>query len=111
MQIHELSTFSGTPGDDDYLAIDDGTVTNKISAGAIVNSVRVLTVSISSFSSLPRTVSNSAITSDMVVVNYVLSNPAAQTGDWTVTTSNGSLSVSGSISGSTSLTLYLAPSR
>lgn len=30
MQIHELNTFSGTPGDGDYLAIDNGTETAKI---------------------------------------------------------------------------------
>lgn len=31
MQIHELNTFTGTPSADDYLAIDDGTETSKIS--------------------------------------------------------------------------------
>lgn len=59
------------------------------------------------FNSLPQTISNSKITSDMVAVKAELSNPAAQTSDWTVTTANGSLSVSGSISGSTTLKLYL----
>lgn len=61
----------------------------------------------SSFSSLPQTITNSNITSSHVVLNSVLSNPSAQTGDWTVTTSDGSLSISGSISGSTTVTLYL----
>ncbi len=32
MQIHELNTFSGTPSATDYLAIDDGTETNKVPA-------------------------------------------------------------------------------
>ena len=32
MQIHELDTFIGTPSDSTYLAIDDGTETNKIPA-------------------------------------------------------------------------------
>ena len=32
MQIHELNTFSGTPGASDYLATDDGHDTRKISA-------------------------------------------------------------------------------
>lgn len=68
----------------------------------------VLQVDIASFSSLPQTVSNSAITADHVVVNSVLGTPSAQTGDWTVTTLDGSLTVSGTISGSTTLTLYLA---
>ena len=73
----------------------------------------VLVINVSSFSSLPQTVTNTNIESDMVVVNSVLSNPSAQTADWTVTTSNGSLTISGSsaISGSTTLTLYLSKSR
>lgn len=32
MQIHELNTFSGTPGANDYFATDNGTDTSKISA-------------------------------------------------------------------------------
>ena len=66
-----------------------------------------LVITITAFSSLPQTVTNSKITSDMVVVNSVLGTPSAQTGDWTWTTSDGSLTVTGSISGSTTLTLYL----
>lgn len=66
-----------------------------------------LTVTSSSFSSLPQTISNSNITADHVVINSVLSNPSAQTGDWTVTTTSGSLTISGTISGSTTITLYL----
>ena len=68
-------------------------------------------VSTSSVSSLPATINNSVINSSMEVVNCVLSNPSAQTGDWTVTTSNGSLTISGSISGTTNITLYLAVPR
>lgn len=30
MQIHELNTFVGTPGDGDYLAIDNGSETSKV---------------------------------------------------------------------------------
>lgn len=66
-----------------------------------------LVLTSSSFSSLPQIITNVNITSDMVVINFVLGNPSAQTGDWTVTTSSGSLSISGSISGSTTITLYL----
>lgn len=68
----------------------------------------VLQVDVPSFSSLPQTVSNADVTADHVVVNSVLGTPSAQTGDWTVTTSDGSITVSGSISGSTTLTLILA---
>lgn len=35
MQIHELNTFSGTPSSTDYLAIDDGTETNKVPATSL----------------------------------------------------------------------------
>lgn len=78
-----------------------------IMSTATVYQLKCLVVTSSSFSSLPQTLSNSYITSDHVVVNSVLSNPSAQTGDWTVTTNNGSLTISGSISGSTTVTLYL----
>ena len=149
MQIHELNSFVGTPSATDYLAIDDGSETNKVPATALGVSTQmtqaeaeagtvtdprvvspavfkssvdalaetvaetreVLVVEFSSFSSLPQSSSNSNITSDMVVVNSVLGTPSAQTGDWTVTTSDGSVSVSGDISGSTTLTLYLMKSR
>lgn len=35
MQIHELQTFTGTAGSSDYLAIDDGTTTQKIAADGL----------------------------------------------------------------------------
>lgn len=37
MEIHELNTFSGTPGANDYLATDNGSDTSKISIGAITD--------------------------------------------------------------------------
>lgn len=72
-----------------------------------VDAVKVLQIDVPSFSSLPQTVTNSAITADHVVVNSVLGTPSAQTSVWTVTTTAGSLTIAGSISGSTTLTLYL----
>lgn len=145
MQIHELDTYTGTPSETDYMAVDDGTETFKIplpnvgvstqmtkaeaDAGtgtaprvitpAVLNSyvsgkadvMPVLVLNVGTVSALPKTVTNTSITSDMVVVNSVLGTPSAQTGDWTVTTANGSVTVTGSISGSTTLTLYLMKSR
>lgn len=35
MQIHELNSFIGTPSATDYLAIDDGTETNKVPATSL----------------------------------------------------------------------------
>ena len=141
MQIHELDTYIGTPSETDFMAVDDGTETFKIPmtnvgvstemtiaeaetgtetaprviTPAVLNSFvtkeSVLVVDVASFSSLPQTITNANITSDMVVVNSVLGTPSAQTGDWTVTTANGSATITGSISGETSLTLYLMKSR
>ena len=68
---------------------------------------RTVKIDCGSFSSLPKTVSNSKIKSSDIVIEAVMSNPEAQIGDWTISTSEGSLTISGSISGTTSLTLYL----
>ena len=72
---------------------------------------RCYVVSIASFSSLPKTVTDSNITSDMVVVESEIGTPNAMLSNWTWTTSNGSVTISGTISGSTTLKLYLLPSR
>lgn len=70
----------------------------------------VIEVSASSVSSLPATITNARILARHVCVKAVLSNPSAQTADWTVTTSAGSAVISGTsaISGTTDVTLYLA---
>lgn len=79
---------------------------------ASVSKLPVLVVTFSSFSSLPQTVTNAAITTDMVCIKAELGTPSAQTSDWTVNTDTaGQVTVSGSISGSTTLTLYLAKTR
>lgn len=141
MQIHELNNYTGTPGSTDYLAIDTGEETFKVGANNLgvttpmtqaeaeagtstdlrvitpkvlhecIEEMACLVLSKASFTSLPQTITDSRITSDMVALKAVLGTPSAQTGDWTVTTSDGSLTVSGSISGSTTLTLYLQHSR
>lgn len=80
----------------------DSTVSGIISADP-----KIVKVSFSSFSTLPQSKNNAAITANHELIGYTLGTPAAQTGNWTVTTSAGSVSVSGSISGSTTLTLIL----
>ncbi|MBQ6621538.1 MAG: hypothetical protein IJH75_01725 [Mogibacterium sp.] len=67
----------------------------------------IIRVSIPSFSTM-KTWYDDHITADMYVVAAVLGNPSAQTGAWTATTAAGSVTLSGSISGSTTLTLFLA---
>lgn len=66
-----------------------------------------LWVNMSTVSELPVTLNNAKITSDMICSAYVLGTPSAQMGDWTITTANGSVTVSGTISGSTTLMLLL----
>ena len=67
-------------------------------------------LTIESISSLPVTKYLNGIKENMVCAGAVLSTPSAQTDDWTVTTSNGSVTINGSISGTTSLTMVLVPS-
>ena len=102
-RITSYATASEAAGH--YLVVDDTTAgTKKLPT----NDFLTLVVSSAAFSELPQTLANSNITPKHVVVNSVLSDPSAQTGDWTVTTSAGSVEISGSISGSTAITLYLA---
>lgn len=65
-------------------------------------------VSVSNLSGLPFTISNSKITAKHRVVNMVLSNTDAQQSDWSYSTSAGSVTVSGTISGSTNMYLYMS---
>ena len=82
-------------------------VTKLFDTVSNVRSLQTLVIDVPSISSLPITVTDARIEKDHVVMNSILSNPSAQTDDWTVNTSDGSLSINGSISGSTDLTLYL----
>lgn len=66
-----------------------------------------LVLDIDSFSSLPKTITNSAITENHVVSEAILGTPSAQSNDWNVATANGSATISGTISGSTTLRLVL----
>lgn len=64
-------------------------------------------------SALPYDFTNPAIETDMVCINSVLGNPSAQVSEeWEVNTDTaGRARVSGTISGSTTITLYLIKSR
>lgn len=68
---------------------------------------RVLVVS-GTISSLPASLGNANITADHVVINAFLDNIGALGSDWTFTTSAGTVTISGTINKSTTLTLYLA---
>lgn len=104
--------------------IYDGVDSTSTTMAASANAVRLaynhgggggggstfLRVTASAVSSLPVTISNADITANMVVVQYTLSAPYVQKGDWTVTTAAGSATISGSMtsSGSTDIELILA---
>ena len=82
-------------------SVDSGSTINNF------NSEELVIVTSDSFSTLPKTISNADIKASQVVVNSVLSNPFAQGSDWTITTANGSLTISGTIQDTTTITLYL----
>lgn len=61
-----------------------------------------------SITSLPATFQDVDIKSTMYLAQAEMSNPAAQTGDWTITTADDSINIDGSLNGSTTLKLLLA---
>ena len=65
-------------------------------------------LSVTSLSALPHTISNSKITANHRVVNMILSNSLAQPSDWSYTTAAGSITITGTISGTTNVFLHLA---
>ena len=104
--ILELPSVS-TIDDGDYFVLVHGSQSSKAS-GALINNV--VTVTFSAINSLPQTVTNSIITANHVLINYFSSNYRRIASDLTVTTSNGSLTVTGTLSGAIDLTLVLAKS-
>lgn len=83
--------------------VKDVVARNKLS-----NAIYVVTVE--SFSSFPKTVTDANITSDMVVLECTFGTPDAITSDVTCVTSNGQLQLSGTITDSTTATIVLGKS-
>ena len=54
-----------------------------------------------------RRITNSNILASHVPLKCALGNPAAQTANWTITTADGYLDISGGISGSTTVNIVL----
>ena len=81
--------------------------------GAIAVQQACLIVDCGTISSLPQTILNDKITSDMVVIQSVFGTPTFQTSPWEVSTSDGSLTISGGVlpNASSTLTLYLMNGR
>lgn len=57
---------------------------------------------------LPVTLTDSNITSDMIVIEYTIGDETALGSEWTVTTADGSLTISGTLNKSTTLQLVLS---
>ena len=107
-------TFTGTPqisttpteGSNDHKIADTAYVDRAVSK------MEVLKYTASSISDNNRSFSNiSGLESDMVPLIMDLSNPSAQTGDWTINTSNGSFTITGSITGNTNADFYFMKTR
>lgn len=75
----------------------------------------ILVIEVPSLSTLPYTVTNDKITANHYLLEATLSNPSAQTGDWTVETASvttsgvttGTMTISGTISGQTDVVIAL----
>ena len=123
ININGIPTYFKAQESADVGDLADLNTTAKGTAVAAINEVKnnadtnaaelkCLVLSKAAFSSLPQTFTDSRITTDMVCLKAELGTPSAQTGDWTVNTDTaGQAVVSGSISGSTTLTIYLVHSR
>ena len=113
MQIHELNSFSGTPGDSDYLAIDNGTETSKIPANSVgvqVDGDRFVLASVSAETVFTATYTGwlsctLTTTSGVTVAPYAAleaysgsgTNNGVVTATWGITTCGASLTVSGPV--------------
>lgn len=80
-------------------------IKDAVARNALKN--KILTLTVGAFSSLPKTISNSKITADMVVLSCNFGTPTAITSDITWTTSAGQLRLTGSMSGTTTAVITL----
>ena len=77
---------------------------------AKARALKALYVDMGTISSLPKTKAAEGVRTDMVCAEAFLGTPSAQTSDWTVNTDTaGRITISGSISGSTTLKLLMVP--
>ena len=106
-------TFTGTP----YISSTptENSNNHKIADTAYVDRAaekrEVLKYTASSISDSNRTFSVTGLEDDMVPLVIDLSNPSAQTGGWTITTSAGSFTITGTISGTTNGDFYFIKTR
>ena len=81
-----------------------GSGTNQ---GALIHYTKTISVSAGSTAqTFPNSGTDDNITEDMIVLQAVISNPAAQGSDWTFTTANGTVTLNGTVNAATNVTLY-----
>lgn len=104
--VDRVNTLAGS----DTLTTTAQTLTgavNELQESKLDATYAPIRIQIPSFSSLPLTINNSAITSDMVVVRCEFGTPYAIISDVEWTTANGSLNLQGTINGSTTADIIL----
>lgn len=111
--------FNGLPIDSELSLVSENPVQNKVIASAInaltqaLNDLVPLELQTGNISALPITINNAAITSDMEIIQYyVTSNSAYVNIDSSgITISNGSITLNGTISGTTNIYIMLQKVR
>lgn len=104
IKYRNITNMNANVGPNDTVIFQyDGTYFEVVS----IERAEPITLDCGTISSLPVTKTSQWINRHMVCIKAELGNPSAQRGDWTVTTSDGSLTISGDINGSTSLSLVL----
>ena len=81
-----------------------GSGTNQ---GALIHYTKTISVSAGSTAqTFPNSGTDDNITENMVILQAIISNPAAQGSDWTFTTANGTVTLNGTVNAATNVTLY-----
>lgn len=82
---------------------------DKIDAAVGASLIPILEVNFGTVSTLPATVRSDKIKSNMVVLAHRIGTPKNVASDITVSTANGSATISGTLRGATSFYVYLSP--
>lgn len=105
--IHNGADGIGTVNSINQIGVDAGTNNITLTASDVDAPTIPLHISVASFSSLPKTITDANITSTMRLIDCVWGTPSSITGNITWTTSDGSLVLSGTMSGSTTAEIVL----
>lgn len=110
--VNALTQITEPTSVDSFVMVDRTTNEGQI-LDATLFAQGVLEVDCGTISSLPQTYQKTAIKSDMVLVHSEVETPAAMGSKWQVDTSNGSVTVSGTVNSGTQtkLKIYLARRR